>query len=428
MRDPAAIATSIQSAEPPVTQYFLGRQPILDRKQNLHGFELLFRSGQTNSAQGADAVLATANVMNIILHNPHMLDTYKGYINVDQTFLASDMLEMLAPSKIGFEIMKSVEINDITIIRCRQLKSLGFELVLDDYSAAGTSRDALLDIVDMVKVDIRDAGLEALPAMVKHLRRWSLKIVAQKVESPDEFARCRELGVDFYQGYFFARPKVASGRRLAHSELALLKLIRLVESDATIAAIESVLRTEASLTIDLLRLTNSAASPVRHHIKSITHALMVLGQQQLRCWLQLLLFSRLAPGATFPSPLLHLVATRARFMEISIEKLAKDDAELAGRAFLAGVISLMSSVLDQPLHVVLEHLDLAPDIWDAVLERKGLLGGLIEIAEFWEQGDFQQCLKACAKVPGMDLPMVNSAQLTSLTWANSLGSAGAADG
>jgi EAL and modified HD-GYP domain-containing signal transduction protein len=406
----------------------LGRQPILDRKQNLYGFELLFRSSQTNSAEGADVVVATANVMNIILHNPHMLDTYKGYVNVDQTFLASDMLQMLTPGKIGFEIMKSVEVNDDTISRCRQLKGLGFELALDDYSVPGTSRDALLDVVDMVKVDIRDAGLAALPGIVKHLRRWPLKIVAQKVESQDEFAHCREVGVDFYQGYFFARPKVASGRRLAHSEMALLKLIKLVESDATISAIENVLRTEASLTIDLLRLTNSAASPVRHRITSIGHAIMVLGQEQFRRWLQLLLFSRLAPSSTFPSPLLHLVATRARFMEITVEQLAPEDTQLAGRAFLAGVISLMSSVLDQPLHVVLEHLDLAPDIWDAVLERKGLLGGLIEIAELWEQGDFQQCLKACAKVPGLDLPMVNDVQLTSLTWANSLGSTGAADG
>jgi len=218
--------------------------------------------------------------------------------------------------------------------------------------------------------------------------------------------------------------EVASGRRLAHSELALLKLIRLVESDATISAIENVLRTEASLTIDLLRLTNSAASPVRHRITSIAHAIMVLGQQQFRRWLQLLLFSRLAPSSTFPSPLLHLVATRARFMEIAVEKLAPDDTGLAGRAFLAGVISLMSSVLDQPLHVVLEHLDLAPDIWDAVLERKGVLGGLLEIAEHWELGDLQQCFNACTKVPGMDLPLVNHAQLTALTWANSLGSAG----
>jgi len=406
-----------------VEQYFLGRQPILDRKLNLHGFELLFRSGRENSAAGADAVAATANVMNTILHNPHMLGAYKGYINVDQALLMSHMLQLLPAGSIGFEIPETVDASETTLARCRQLRGLGFDLVLDDYSTPDTRFDQLLGVVNQVKIDVRDAGLEALPQLVRHLRRWPVRIVAEKVENHDEVTRCRELGVDLYQGYFFARPKVVSGKRLSHSELALLKLIGLVEADAATPAIESVLREEPSLTMDLLRLTNSAASSVQHRITSIAHAIMVLGQRQLQRWLQLLLFARLSPGSTFPSPLLQLVATRARFMEIAVEKLAPAEKALAGRAFLTGVISLMSPLLGQPLHVILRHLDLAPDIRHAALDRQGVLGALLEIAECWERGDYPRCIEMCSKAPGMDLYKVNDAQITALTWANNLGSA-----
>ncbi len=407
--------------EPLVEKYFLGRQPILDRKLNLYGFELLFRSGRENSAVGADAVTATANVINTILHNPHMLGAYKGYVNADQTLLMSDMLQLLPPDKIGIEIQENVEINETTLARCRQLKGLGFQLVLDEYRASDSRLDPLLAVVDQVSINMPDGDAGSLPQLVRHLRRWPVKIRAKKVESAEDISHCRALGVDLQQGYFFARAKVVSGKRLTHSELSLLKLMGLVEADSDATVIERALKEEPSLTIDLLRLTNSAASSVQHRITSISHAIMVLGRQGLQRWLQLLLFARLSPGASFPSPLLQLAATRARFVEIAVEKLVPADKALAGRAFLTGLISLMSALLGQPLHVIIEHLDLDADIRDAVLNRKGMLGALLEIAEQWERSEYTRCHETCLKVPGMGLHQVNKAHIAALTWSNNLG-------
>ena len=408
---------------PPVEQYYLGRQPILDGRLNLYGFELLFRSARENSPRSADAVTATANVINTVLHNPHMLGTYKGYVKADQALFMSDMLHLLPPGRIGIEILSSVDVDENLVVRCRELRGLGFELVLNEQSAHDARWEPLLELVNQVRINASDARIESTPRLVRHLRRWPVKILAKKVESQDDVARCRELGVDLYQGYFFARPRVVSGKRLTHSELALLKLMALIEADSDSTVIESALKEEPSLTMDLLRLTNSAASAVQHRITSIGHAITVLGRQRLQRWLQLLLFARLSPGFSFPSPLLQLAATRARFMEIAVESLALGDKALGGRAFLTGVISLMSSLLGQPMHAIVEHLDIAPDIWDAVLHHKGVLGALLEITERWEHGDYEGCSVTCARVPGLDMSMVNDAHIAALTWSNNLGSA-----
>lgn len=414
MRTPTTAAAF--PAEPLVENYFMGRQPILDRKLNLYGFELLFRSGRENSAVGADAVTATANVINTILHNPHMLGAFKGYVNADENLLMSDLLPLLPPARIGIEIVRSVDVNKATIERCRHLKALGFELVLDEYSASDSRFDPLLGVVDQVSINMSEAE-----DLVRHLRRSPTKIRAKQVAVHGDIARCRTLGIDLHQGYFFAQPRVVSGKRLTHSELALLKLVALVEADSDAAVIEHALKEEPSLTIDLLRLSNSAASAIPHRITSIGHAILVLGRHDLQRWLQLLLFARLSPGCSFPSPLLQLAATRARFMEIAVEAAAPGDKSLAGRAFLTGVISLMSSLLGQPLHVIVEHLDLDAEIWDAVLEHKGMLGALLAITEQWEQSDYVGCARTCLKVPGLDLNYVNAAHIAALTWSNNLG-------
>ena len=408
---------------PPVEQYFLGRQPILDGRLNLYGFELLFRSARHDARRDSEAVTATANVINTVLHNPHMLGSYKGYLKADEALLTSDMLQLLPPARIGIEILSSVNVDESLIARCHQLRRLGFELVLNENSAHDVRWEPLLELVNQVRINACDARIESTPRLLRHLRRWPVKILAKRVESQDDAARCRELGVDLYQGYFFARPKMISGKRLTHSELALLKLMALIEADSDSTVIESALKEEPSLTMDLLRLTNSAASAVQHRITSIGHAITVLGRQRLQRWLQLLLFARLAPGFSFPSPLLQLAATRARFMEIAAESIAKSDKALPGRAFLTGVISLMSALLAQPMHTIVEHLDIGSDIWDAVLHHKGPLGALLEITERWEHGDYEGCAATCVNVPGLDLDMVNEAHIAALTWSNNLGNA-----
>ncbi|MFN7086077.1 MAG: EAL and HDOD domain-containing protein [Burkholderiales bacterium] len=411
------------SAAQQVEQYLLGHQPILDRKLNLHAFELSFAFAEKDAASG-DALAAAASLINAVLHNPDVgcaLGPYKGFIGIDETLLASDLVQSLPTDRIGVRITASS--SEHTVQQCRELKARGFELSLEGYSTANERHSALIELVDHVAIDVRHGDMEKLRSLVRHLRRWPVKLLAKNVEEHSEVAHCLELGIDLFQGYFFAKPRVIPGKHLLHSELSLLKLLGLVNADADPMVIENVLKEDPSLAMDLLRLTNSAASGIPHRITSLSQAIIVLGRRQLERWLQLLLFSRLAPPSAFPSPLLQLAATRSRFMELVALTLAPRDKTLADRAFLAGVISLMDALFGQPLAKVIEHLYIPLDVRVAVLERQGLLGKLLRLAEQLEHGgDDQLFRKLYGDIPELDLHAISEAHILALTWANNLGS------
>ena len=411
-------------AAPQIEQYLLGHQPILDRKLDLYAFELSFNFGQENPVADTDRLSAVASLINAALYNPDVgcvLGPYKGFIHLDEALLASNILQPLPPDRIGIEI--PLTSNEKTVQRCRELKALGFELALDSYDAIDERFAPLLELVHQVKINVRNTGLKTLPRLVRHLRRWPVKLLAENVEENGELARCLELGIDLFQGYFFAKPKIIPGRHLMHSEISLLKLIGLVNADAEPGAIENALKEDPSLAMDLLRLTNSAASGIPHRIASLSQAIIVLGRRQLERWLQLLLFSHMAPHSAFPSPLLQLVATRARFMELVAGTLAPADKALADRAFLSGVISLMDTLFGQPLAEIIEHLYVPLDVRVAVLGRQGMLGKLLRLAEQLERGgDDKLFRKLYREIPGLDLHAISEAHIVALTWANNLGS------
>lgn len=413
-------------AAPQIEQYLLGHQPILDRKLDLYAFELSFHSGQTHPEADTDRVSAAASLINAILYDSHVdqaLSNYKGFIKVDPALLASDMLQLLLPDRIGIEIPATLPIDQNTVERCRGLRARGFELALEGYGAIDERFYPLIELVHHVKIDVRRAGPKALSKLVRHLRRWPVKLLAENVEEHSEVAHCLELGIDLFQGYFFAQPKIVPGRHLLHSELSLLKLIGLVNAEVEPAVIENALREDPALAMDMLRLTNSAASGIPRRVTSLSQAIIVLGQRQLQRWLQLLLFSRLAPRSAFPSPLLQLVATRARFMELIAGTLLTADKALADRAFLSGVISLMGTLFAQPLAEIIEHIFIPLDVRVAVLERQGTLGRLLRLAEQLERGgDDQVFLKLHKELPGLDLHAISEAHIAALTWANNLGS------
>lgn len=411
-------------AAPQIEQYLLRHQPILNCKLDLHAFALSFDFCQDTPSADTDGLSAAAGLINAILYNPDVgcaMGPYKGFIHVDEALFASDILQSLPSDRIGIEI--PINSNETTVQRCRELKALGFELTLDGYKNMDERFNPLLELADHVKINLQDTGPHTLHKLVHHLRRWPVKLLAKNVEENSEVAYCLELGIDLFQGYFFAKPKIIPGKHLMHSELSLLKLIGLVNADVEPRVIENALKEDPSLAMDLLRLTNSAASGIPHRITSLSQAIIVLGRRQLERWLQLLLFSHLAPHSAFPSPLLQLAATRARFMELVAGTLAPTDKALADRAFLSGVISLMDALFGQPLAEIIEHIYVPLDVRVAVLERQGMLGKLLRLAEQLERGgDDKLFRKLYREIPNLDLHAISEAHIMALTWANNLGS------
>lgn len=359
-------------------EIFIGRQPILDRTQQLFAYELLFRSGrQRNEANIQDNLGATASVINHAfaeLGDEQALGPYKGFINCDDSLLLSDMLEILPTNKIVLEILETVEVTPEIIERCTELKARGFTLALDDFINYEDKFKPLLDIIEIIKVDLMPLSQEQLDAVTSQLKRWPLTMLAEKVDSREQVDNCLALGYHLFQGYYFAKPVIIAGKKLSHSQLAMVRLLGLVLEDAESHVLEGVFKQEPGLAMNLMRLTNSVATGVHTKVTSLRHAITVLGRRQLQRWLQLLLYTNPAGDKQVVCPLLQLAATRGRFLELLAGKLRPGAREFEDHAFMVGIISLMPTLMGVALEEILKGIQLSREVQEAIEGKAGSLG------------------------------------------------------
>lgn len=404
-------------------EVFVGRQPILDRQQHLYAYELLFRSGQQNSADVRDNLSATASVISQAFGDlgiEKALGPYKGFLNCDESLLLSDLLEILPSDKIVLEVLETVEVTPEIVERCADLKARGFTIALDDFIQYEDKFKPLLDLVEIVKVDILPLDTPTLSRTTAALKRWPLTLLAEKVDSREQAALCHDLGYGLFQGYYFAKPVILSGRKLGHSQLALVRLLGLVLEDAETHDLESVFKHEPGLAMNLMRLTNSVATGVRTKVTSLRHAITVLGRRQLQRWLQLLLYTN-PSGGNVASPLLQMAATRGRLMEQIAGKLHPGKKDMEDRAFMTGIMSLMPTLLGAPLEEILKGIQIASDVREALETGAGELGTLLRLTEALEAGDGVCCHDILTTLGNLDHTVVNACMTDALAWASSIG-------
>lgn len=399
-------------------EIFLGRQPILDRDQQIVAYELLFRTGDTAGATVTDDMQATASVIQHAFTEmgvQTVLGTHLGFINVSADLLLSDMVELLPRSQVVLELLETIHVTDAVIERCRTLKQQGFTLALDDFVYDDSFRP-LLDLVDIVKVDLLLHNQDELRAAVDRLKQWPVKLLAEKVDSAAQADYCQSLGFDLFQGYYFARPLVLSAKRADPSQLALIQLLGLVLKDADTQQIEQIFKQHPNLTYNMMRLVNSVANGASRKITSVSQAIVVLGRSQLQRWLQLLLFT-LQSGAAYPSPLLMLAATRGKMMEVLAAKQLRS-ADDCDEAFMAGILSLIESLIDKPLADIVIELNLGDRLAAALLHRDGELGRLLQLVECVEAADLSRTLQLLAQCDALSLSDLTQAEIESMAWAN----------
>lgn len=409
-----AQATRQEAAE----DIYLGRQPIVDRAQQLHGFELLFRNSLQNRAVVVNDAAATSSVIVHTLSEfgiDSVLGGCTGFINCDTGFLMSDVISLLPPDKVVLEILESTVCDTNVQRRCLELKALGFRLALDDFQGATDSNRALLPMMDMIKVDISGLSADELERVSRDVRMLNATRLAEKVETLAQFQHCRELGYHLFQGYHFAYPEMVSGRRLSSSHAALLRLVAMLQQDADIRQIENVFKEHPALAVNLLRLANSAAMGQRQPLRSVANAIVVLGRRQLQRWLLLLMLASADAGQSGASALLHLAATRGKLMELLMQA---EQPALADSAFVTGIVSVMDVLLGQPLRQVVDSLGLADDIRAALLERSGPIGQLLRLAQALESDDDSIVRDYIAAHASRAALTINHSQGQALLWAN----------
>jgi c-di-GMP phosphodiesterase len=412
----------IQSTTPNTTEVFLGRQPILNSKQQTIAYELLFRSKDSVTNTNSDDLSATSTVIVNTLSQfglEQVLGKKDGFLNVSTSLLMSETIELLPPARIVLEILEDVPINAQILTRCQALKNMGFRLAIDGFDNRAEYRP-LLPHIDFVKIDLSVTPVSAIAELISMIRKTSAaKIIAEKVEQEELFIKCKELGFDAFQGYFFAKPTVLKGKKPQPHQMSLMRIMGMLLGDADLSELEALFKNNPSLTLGLLRLVNSVGiGGGRQKVESIRHAIAVLGQKQLMRWVQLLLYA--SPDSQGDNALMIQVASRARLMELIAKKIDSYQANFSDQAFMVGMLSLADAVMQTPLEDVLNEIGLSDELRDAILNQEGTLGQLLNLAGLIELGDFDSAEQEIGKL-GISSDDLLQIQLETMQWANEIG-------
>ena len=381
-------SASLDQASQPLKlrNFYLGRQPVLDRNQALYGYELLFRGSAQGKAEIDSGLSASAGV----IHHASQLGLARAigdataFLNVDEEVLEGDMFAFLPRERTVLEIVRSVEPTDAVIGRMAELSRHGFRFAAEA-SAHGNALARLLPVLDFVKMDLRELPVVTLLSLAPRLRGTGKRLVAEKVETHNEYRTCLDIGFDYFQGYYFAKPTVIAGRKLSPSQAAVLDLLNLVTSDADNIEIERVIKKDVTLGLNLLRLVNTPAAGAGRRIESVSQALVLLGRRQLQRWLQILLYAEPDVRGHNLSPLLMLATTRARLMELLAQRLRPGQRNVADIAFTVGMMSLMDTLFCIPMQDIVEQIPVIDEVRHALLVRRGFFGELLRLAESIER-------------------------------------------
>jgi len=400
-------------------QVFIGRQPIVDAQQKIIGYELLFRSNSTdNTAQIEDDFSAGAQVLINTLSNmgtEWLMGDKLAFINVTATMLASEFMELLPAKRIVLEIKGDIAPTPALIERLQNLKELGFQFALH-VAQINSDNEALIKLASYVKVDLLKAPLDRLGDITAKLKQFPLKIIAEKVETLDAYKRCKECKFDFFQGYYFAHPEILTAKVINPAQAMVLEILNKVRNNADIAEIEKGFKRDVALSFKLLRYINSVGFGLSCEIQSIRHALSILGYQQLYRWLTLLIVTS-NEGAT-PPALMKTAITRGRLTELLGQDLV--DRSERDNLFIVGIFSMLDAMLEMPMDQVLDKLTLPENIADALLNRDGIYGPFLSLAEACESADMA-LIEELATSLTLEPAKVNEAHLKALAWVEELG-------
>jgi len=406
----------------PTDDFFLARQPILGRNQHLVAYELLFRSADAPEANVVDHAAATAAVISHAsqLGMQRVVGERLAFVNVDDIVLMSDFVRFLPHDKVILEILETVRATPELVARVVELKSFGFKFALDDVVAHSVDVRALLALVDVIKIDVQAVRPGGLAPLVATFQGSGKKLLAEKVETVEEFDTCMALGFEYFQGYYFARPAILSGKKIAPSELVILNLLQLINSDADNREIEMSVKRDPLLSLNLLRLVNTPAAGARRHIDSLAEALVVLGREQLQRWLQILLYATPGAQVELNSPLLQMATTRGKLMELMTRKLAQDRRASAEAGFTVGIMSLMDALFSMSMQDILQTVAVPPDVRAALLAREGTLGEMLKIVELVENPRRGSQLSKSLKAIGLSVKEMREIELEAFSWVNEL--------
>lgn len=388
---------------------FVGRQPIYNRELATVAFELLFRSGEENHANFADGDQATAElILNTFteIGLEQVVGSVPAFVNLPENFILDGHAYLLPTDRVVLEVLEDVRPTDMVLSALSALRDEGYTIAIDDF-VYSPELMPLVKLANIVKVDLPAITKDELPKHVAILRQHNVRILAEKVETQEEFEFCKELGFDYFQGYFFCKPSIVKRKQIPTNRVTMMRLItRLQSPTASLAEIAEVIRTEPSLAYKLLMFVNSAYCGLTNKVESIQHAVALAGIHRIKTMSCLSILSNAADDK--PIQLVQTLLIRARMAELLAERAGQRKTD---SFFLAGLFSAIDALLDVSMEEALAMVPVNKDVRDALTERKGFVGMVLECVLAYEKGDW-----AHVECRSLDDDSIRNAYLQAISW------------
>lgn len=357
----------------------------MNRNQETYGYELLFRSGPENFFRCDDPDLASCQVieLSLLMGSATLTGPHPAFINCTRNILLRDTITLLPRDRVVIEVLEHMPADEEVMAACARLHRSGYLIALDDYiPTPDTMR--LLPFASMVKVDFLATDAARQAGVAAEMLRRGIRLIAEKVESREQFQLALRLGYHYFQGYFFCKPESLTMQDVPCSKLSYVQVLSIANRECyDVDALERAILREPSLCYRLLRYLNSAAFGL-FPIRSVRHALSLLGQREIRKWVSIAV--AISISGDRPSELISCALTRARACEAFATALGDDSSG----AFMVGIMSLMDAILDCPMEAVIAQLPLTTQCKDALRGGNDSLGKLLRLAICCEQGVWQE--------------------------------------
>jgi EAL and modified HD-GYP domain-containing signal transduction protein len=387
----------------------LARQPIFNNELEPIAYELLFRSTNDNNSGVTElnGDVATSQVINhtfIGLGIERVLGDKLGFINLTRAFLVGDIPLPFDNTRLVLEILEDIVIDDDIIAGVKTLVERGFTIALDDFIYHEDLKP-LINLAQIIKIDLLALSEQELSEHVKILKTNNVQLLAEKVETKEQYELCKQLGFDYYQGYFFCKPSIIDGKPLPDNKIAALRILNgLQNKNISINEVETLVSQDVSISFKLLRCLNSAAFSLPKKVESLRQGVIYLGLETIKSWATIIAFSDL-PSTT--SELMTTALVRAKMAEL----LAKSFNCSPDTAFLTGLFSPLDAMLSKPIAEILESLPMDEQVKLALEQYEGPLGELLQFIISYEQDNLKT-------IPSnISISELNNAYLSATEWA-----------
>jgi len=390
---------------------YVARQPILCLNGRIHGYELLFRNG-TGSFFTGDGDQATRTMLDnsVIFGLDKLTAGMPAFINCTAESLTEQLVDVLPPSMTVLEILETLDPTPELLAACHKLKSAGFRLALDDFVYA-PKFEPLMDLVDYIKVDFIKSGPEERNDLVWRVNGRAIAMVAEKVESQQEFQLACDEGFTLFQGYYFCRPILLQNRKIPANQIFHIQMLQLLHDiPINIPKLSALIKRDPSMTYRLLRLVNSPVCAMRQEVRSIQAALLAVGDTVFRRIATLAIAAEFNAGNA--QEVLRMAFVRGRFCELSASLCNLDGTE----QYLLGLLSLLPAMLRVSMEDLTPQLPLRDKICEALLGTPSKERCLLQWLEYHERGDWNKC-DAIAKAYSLEKTALIEGYKDAVVWA-----------